>query len=1146
MTLQNLNFPTQEADLLEKTLDRSSSQQDTVKDNANGSKGNGSSSSSNPINNPPNISYKEEYSTGMEFKRVHTQDGISPYDMIEYDYRTSVIQEPDGTVVFEMNNVEVPKQFSQLATDILVSKYFRKAGVPETGHETSIKQAVHRIVHTLRREGEARGYFADSNSAQIFQDELAFLLLTQRAAFNSPVWFNAGLWHEYGIKGSGGNWFADPKSETLHETEDAYSHPQLSACFIQSVDDDLMGLFNLAKNEAKLFKFGSGTGTNFSNIRSRHEKLSGGGTSSGLMSFLEVLDRGAGATKSGGTTRRAAKMVILEMDHPEIKDFIDWKVHEEEKANALMKAGYEKGFEGEAYRSVSGQNSNNSVRITDEFMDKVINKEKWQTINRTTGEVHETWDAQELFQQVSEAAWKIADPGVQFDSTVNKWHTCKESGRINGSNPCSEFMFLDDSACNLASINLMKYLQPDNNFLTDEFRHAIRLFILAQEIIVDFASYPTDKIALNSVKFRPLGLGYANLGTLLMTQGIPYNSEQAFATSSAITALMTGEAYRVSAEIASHKGAFVEYDTNRESMLHVMQLHHQHLNQVDKKLAPGHILQAAQESWHHAYEEGQSHGYRNAQVTLLAPTGTIGLLMDCDTTGVEPDFSLIKYKKLAGGGYFKIINNSLPRALTNLGYSETQIQDIKDYILGKGSLGGAPYYETKASGGLSLQQAFSEQELIEADKAISQYQNMDSFTPFVNPKSLFTKGFSVSEIKEIQLFVNGSQTIEGAPHLKQEHYPVFDCANKVGIGQRFIAPIGHVKMMASVQPFLSGAISKTVNLPNHATVEEVYNIYMEAWKRGVKSIALYRDGSKLSQPLSSSNEEDSDTNDATQAKATPQNSHTDQKDKSLGSFKDIPLLDPNNMEENPEAGYGVRGVRHSLPIKRSGFTLEASVSGHKLFLRTGEYEDGSLGEIFVDMYKEGASYRSLLNTFAIAVSVGLQYGVPLEKFVNAFTFTRFEPNGKTDHPFIRSATSILDFIFRVLGYEYLNRTDFLQVKPETMDELNQPKNKYPDGRRPFPDNDKQSPETDSARPSSPNNPSKKEEQNQEKLLNQLQESAIDSSTSEPGVHEAHDTLDQQLAEFMGDAPQCNVCGHLTVRNGTCYKCLNCGNSLGCS
>ncbi|MBI3540767.1 MAG: vitamin B12-dependent ribonucleotide reductase, partial [Deltaproteobacteria bacterium] len=677
-----------------------------------------------------------EKRTGIVFPRYFTPLGVDPLQ-IKWTRRSSVIKEPDGSVVFEMHDIEVPESWSQLATDIVVQKYFRKAGVPDTaggreGAEVSVRQVVTRVAHTLRIAGEGLGYFSSPQDAENFEMDLTHLLVTQKGAFNSPVWFNCGLSHSYGISGSGGNWYWDPTTNSLREATDAYSHPQCSACFIQSVSDDLMSIFDLAKNEARLFKYGSGTGTNFSKIRGRQEKLSGGGTSSGLMSFLEVLDKGAGATKSGGTTRRAAKMVCLDIDHPEVLDFINWKVKEEKKAGVLIQhGGFDSDFNGEAYHTVSGQNSNNSVRLSDEFMNAYLRGDKWNTTFRTTGGVCDTYDARWMMKQIAIAAWSCADPGLQFDTTINRWHTSANTAKIDASNPCSEYMFLNDSACNLASLNLMKFVDAEDNFQVEDFRQAIRTFILAQEIAVDFASYPTQLVASNSHDYRPLGLGYANLGTLLMTNGIPYDSPKALAISGAITALMTGHAYRVSSEIAQTKGAFAGYEKNREPMLQVMRQHRDASYKIDDQLCPADLLKAARESWDCAVVEGEQHGYRNAQATVLAPTGTIGLLMDCDTTGVEPEFSLVKWKKLAGGGHFKIINQSVPRALRKLGYGEDPIRLIQDHILDKG-------------------------------------------------------------------------TIEGAPGLKSEHLPVFDCANRCGDGVRFIDPMGHIRMMAATQPFISG------------------------------------------------------------------------------------------------------------------------------------------------------------------------------------------------------------------------------------------------------------------------------------------------------------------------------------------------------
>ncbi|MBI4374414.1 MAG: vitamin B12-dependent ribonucleotide reductase [Deltaproteobacteria bacterium] len=935
---------------------------------------------------------------GIGIERRFTKKGIDPFGQVEWEKRTSTIKEPDGTVVFETRDLEIPSSWSQLATDILAQKYLRKAGVPGIGRETTARQPIYRIAHTLRGAGEESGYFSDTETAETFEAELTYLLLHQMGAFNSPVWFNCGLYHEYKIEGSGGNWHFDPVSQAIRETLDAYSAPQCSACFIQSVGDDLMSIFELAKSEARLFKYGSGTGTNFSHLRGRQEKLSGGGTSSGLMSFLEVLDKGAGATKSGGTTRRAAKMVCLDMDHPEIVDFIKWKVKEEKKAGVLIQhGGLTSDFNGEAYHTVSGQNSNNSVRVSDEFMNSYLQGGPWSTRFRTTGEVGETFDARWLMRQIAESAWQCADPGVQYDTTINEWHTCPNTDRIYASNPCSEYMFLNDSACNLASLNLMKFVDADGKFQIEDFRHATRVFITAMDIIVDFASYPRKEVAQNSHDYRPLGLGYANLGTLLMTSGIPYDSPKGRAIGAAITAIMTGHAYRISSELAAVTGPFAGFEKNAEPMLRVMNKHRDAAYKIDARSCPSDLLQAAREDWDEAVRVGEVYGYRNSQATVLAPTGTIGLLMDCDTTGVEPEFSLIKWKKLAGGGHFKIINQSVARALENLGYAPQDIKKIQDHILENG-------------------------------------------------------------------------TIEGAPKVSEEHLAVFDCANRCGNGIRFIDPIGHIRMMAAVQPFLSGAISKTVNLPNEVTVEEIEKIYVEGWKLGLKAVALYRDGSKHCQPLNAGNDKKSD----------------------------------NEKEEVVAQATQTKGLRKELPVKRRGFTVESSVRSHKVFLRTGEYEDGTLGEIFIDMYKEGAAYRSLINCFAIAISIGLQYGVPLEKFVNAFTFTRFDPQGPADHPNIKFCTSILDFIFRVLGMEYLGRTDFVHLKPATLDNHEQ-----------------------TATPAT-----------------SVGAAAATDFKTESQV--PSDDISKSLAELMGDAPLCDLCGHVTIRNGTCYKCINCGNSMGCS
>lgn len=1035
---------------------------------------------------------QRKHRKGLTFDRFFSRKDAAPLDDVKWTQRRSVITEPSGAIVFEMNNAEVPESWSQLATDIVVSKYFRKAGVPGTGHEVSVKQVVHRIAHSIRGYGENNGYFKVPKDAEVFEDELSYLLVNQFGAFNSPVWFNCGLYHEYGIKGSPGNWHWDEDKGSTVMLENSYEQPQCSACFIQKVDDDLMSIFGLLQKEARVFKFGSGTGSNFSHLRSKYEHLSGGGTSSGLMSFLEVFDKGAGATKSGGTTRRAAKMVCLDMDHPEILDFVRWKAKEEIKAKLLIAGGMDSDFNGEAYHTISGQNSNNSVRITDDFMKSYEADGEWSTRFRTNGEVHQTYKAREMMREVADAAWACADPGVQFDTTINDWHTSPNTDRINASNPCSEFMFLDDTACNLASLNLMKYRRDDGSFDLDSYRKAVRVFSTAQEILVDFSSYPTDAITKNSHDFRPLGLGYANLGTLLMTNGLPYDSEEGRVWAGALTAVMCGDAYATSAEIAAEVGAFAGYAENREPMLRVIAKHKEAAAAIDKRQCPTDLWDAAQDAWSNAEALGKKHGYRNSQMTVLAPTGTIGLLMDCDTTGVEPDYSLVKWKKLAGGGYIKIVNQSLTMALEHLGYPKAQRDDIIRYILGSQSL--------EDGGELDLARLkameFTDDEIQEAAQSVKMTGHLNDFTPHINPTSLANKGMSDEEITAAVDYISGRETIEGAPHLKPEHLPVFDTANKCGkYGQRFLQPMAHVKMMAAAQPFISGAISKTINLPEHSTVEEIEDLYVQSWRYGLKSVALYRDNSKGSQPLSSqlNEKKEEDADESGDAMAAM----------SLASM-DMRLW----------------GERKELPRRRSGFTLEASVAGHKLFLRTGEFEDGTLGEIFIDMYKEGAAYRSMMNSFAQAISVGLQHGVPLEKYVKMFTFTRFEPYGMTDHPNVRTCTSILDFIFRVLGMEFLGRNDLVHVPPS----IDTRSDGHPPGEKPELPQAADGIET-SVKETMPKN----------------QENSGDRAGQQAG-----DSLDEHMAEMMGDAPVCDTCGHLTVRNGTCYRCLSCGNSMGCS
>ncbi len=1048
---------------------------------------------------------------GLHVARRFTSPGRDPFDDVRWEQRRTVIANPDGSTVFAMEGVEVPAEWSQLATDIVVSKYFRKAGVPGTpGHETSVRQVVHRLAHTIRVAGEHQGgYFAGLEDADAFEAELAYMLVRQIGAFNSPVWFNCGLYHEYGIGGSGGSYAVDLATNTVQATRDSYSRPQVSACFIQSVTDDLMSIFELVKNEARVFKYGSGTGTNFSKLRGRMEKLSGGGTSSGLMSFLEVLDRGAGATKSGGTTRRAAKMVVLDMDHPEIVDFIHWKVREERKVAALVSVGYSSDFNGEAYATVAGQNSNNSVRVPDSFMNAVEKDGSWQTRLRTNGEVYETFQARKLWHDIADAAWACADPGVQFDDTIQKWHTCKSTDRIHATNPCSEYVFLDDTACNLASINLMKFRRDDGSFDIEGYRHANRVFFLAQEILVSFASYPTERIARNSDDYRPLGLGYANLGTLLMVEGLPYDSDAARTYAACVTAIMTGEAYALSAEMAASKGPFRGFEQNRDSMLGVMRQHREAARAIDPTLAPREMRAAAIEAWDRAMAFGGLHGYRNAQATVLAPTGTIGLLMDCDTTGVEPDFALVKFKKLAGGGYFKIVNQSVPKALQRLGYDSQEIERIVRYAVGYGTLQGVPHINDS-----SLHtKGFTESELVAIEKSLPNVLDIrqafgrgmlsdDTLTRLgvsmaEREKAGFNVlpflGFTDKQIDEANLYVCGTQTVEGAPGLKLEHLAVFDCANRCGTnGTRFIRPMGHVRMMGAAQPFICGAISKTVNLPNEATVEDVEQIYAESWKLGLKAVALYRDGCKLSQPLATAARKQTDEPTAATA----------------------------------EGAAPVKLHRRRLPRRRHGFTQEARIAGHKVFLRTGEYEDGGLGEIFIDMHKEGAAFRSMMNCFAISVSMGLQYGVPLEDLVDQFCFTRFEPHGRVEgHDNIKVSTSVIDYVFRVLGYEYLNRTDLAHVIDEA-----------PQGQL-------------LRRPHATDMPVGKEHRSAPAAsVGITPAKPVMAMTSR--VVDAEDagaaSLAVQNKKLLGDAPACDCCGHITIRNGTCYKCLNCGNSMGCS
>jgi ribonucleoside-diphosphate reductase alpha chain len=1119
------------------------------------------------------MSKKKSNIQELQFSRQFTKDDISPYDMFEYDYRTSVIKNPTGEVVFQMDNVEVPKQWSQIATDILAQKYFRKAGVPQsdgtTGRETTVKQVAHRMAHCWRVWGERYGYFATKNDAQVFYDELVYCILNQACVPNSPQWFNTGLHEVYGITGKPqGHYFVDSKDGQLKKSTSAYERPQPHACFILSVDDDLVndgGIMDLWVREARIFKYGSGVGTNFSSIRGEGEKLSGGGTSSGLMSFLKIGDRAAGAIKSGGTTRRAAKMVCLDLDHPEIVEFVNWKVNEEDKVAALIAAGYASDYEGEAYRTVSGQNSNNSVRIPNEFFNVLDEDGDWELKGRSDGRTMRKVKARELWNQINYAAWRCADPGTQYDTTINEWHTCPEGGPIRASNPCSEYMFLDNTACNLASLNLRKFFDENTNTLdVAGIEYTSRLWTVVLEISVLMAQFPSKEVAQLSYDYRTLGLGYANLGSVLMLSGIAYDSEEARGIAGAVTAIMTGIAYKTSAEMASFLGAFDKYEENKTHMLRVMRNHRAAAYDatdayegiqikpqgINAKYCPDYLLKSATKAWDDAVQLGEKYGYRNAQTTVIAPTGTIGLVMDCDTTGVEPDFALVKFKKLSGGGYFKIINQGVPQALRNLKYSEKEIDAIVNYAKGHATLEGAPHINN-----ISLsEKGFIAEEIQKLNAAMgSAFEIGFVFNVYTLGEACLQRlgfkpeqyndfgwsllealGFTDEQIDEANEYVCGTMTVEGAPYLKEEHLSVFDCANKCGHkGQRYIHAHGHIRMMGAAQPFLSGAISKTINLPNEATQEEIADSYRMSWELGLKACALYRDGSKLSQPLSNKSDKKKKTDTTTDAAAetvseTPQTQIVD-----MGKLTIEDLLDEVNKRVQSSADTSLKRQlariveRRTLPAKRRGFNQKAKINGQTLFVRTGEYADGTLGEIFIDMAKEGATMRSMLNCFAISVSIGLQYGVPLEEFVEKFVFTRFEPAGMVDHPNIKTTTSIVDFMFRSLGYEYLNRTDLVHVldKPEVLNT----------------GNDVWDAET-------PTIGDRKPELSEVRVVGAAAPQAVKPAhrTVAPKAMVGLDAVNAAAKSMQSDAPSCNTCGHITVRSGTCYKCLNCGNSMGCS
>ncbi|MCB0701368.1 MAG: vitamin B12-dependent ribonucleotide reductase [Ignavibacteriae bacterium] len=1172
----------------------------------------------------------------MKFSRHFTKDDVNVYDLFKYTHRSSTIKNPDGSTVFDMKNVEVPIGWSQMATDILAQKYFRKAGVPQfdekgkkikdengeqvTGSENSVKQVVHRLAGTWRHWGEQYNYFDTTKDAEIFYEEAAYMLLNQAAAPNSPQWFNTGLNFAYGITGSKqGHYYVNPENGKVEKSKDAYTRPQPHACFIQSVSDDMLnegGIFDLITREARIFKFGSGTGSNFSRLRSSEEPLSGGGVSSGMMSFLKIFDRAAGAIKSGGTTRRAAKMVVVDIDHPDVEQFIDWKAKEEEKVAALVtgskinkvfleaimeeaitnsaeieqnknlkelikraahrgvplnyidrvlelvKQGFtsleteafDTHYESEAYNTISGQNANNTVRVTNEFMKAVEADEEWE-LKWRTDEMHvRRVRARDLWNKINLASWKSADPGLQYDTTINEWHTCPESGRINASNPCSEYMFLDDTACNLASLNLMKfYNEETSEFDIEAYKHAARIWTVILEISVLMAQFPSKRVADLSYKFRTLGLGYANIGSLLMVNGIPYDSNEALAWTGALTSILCGQAYATSAEMAKELGSFPEYKLNEKHMLRVIRNHRRAAYNaktseyegltirpqgIDTRFCPQDMLTAAREVWDNALEMGEHYGYRNAQVTVIAPTGTIGLVMDCDTTGIEPDFAIVKYKKLAGGGYFKIVNQSVRKALVKLGYTETEIEEITKYSKGHGTFAGCPEIN-KAT---LLEKGFTEEKIkLVEDQLDDVFDIKFAFNKWTLGEDFLMKlglsdeeiadsslnllaalGFTPEQIEKANDYVCGTMMIEGAPHLKDEHLPIFDCANTCGKkGERSIAYMAHVRIMAAAQPFISGAISKTVNMSGSATVNNISEVHMKSWKLMLKAIALYRDGSKLSQPLNSANYD--------------------------GLEETVLLGDENTLDETLGAkeiheqieGQSVRkSERYKLPKRRKGIIREATVGGHKIFLRTGEYEDGQLGEIFIDMYKEGAAYRGMLNSFAILASKALQYGVPLEELVDTFTFTRFEPAGMVQgHEAIKNSTSILDYVFRTLGYDYLQRNDLVHVFAVDEDKNNPNGGDTPELQSP----ESRSNDIDDKGGSQP------DEKDIAKNIIAPQLVQLKAVTTNDGGR-AKKQAELDEARSLGyTGEMCSTCSSSRVkRNGSCTVCEDCGTTSGCS
>ncbi|WP_075221407.1 vitamin B12-dependent ribonucleotide reductase [Acuticoccus yangtzensis] len=1242
----------------------------------------------------------------MRIDRRYTTDGKSPYDGIEFRTAVSEIRNPDGSVVFRLDNVMVPASWSQVATDIIAQKYFRKAGVPaklvkdtenqvpvwlsrskaddealaalpqneRTVGETDSRAVFDRLAGAWTYWGWKGKYFDTEDDARAFYDEIRYMLATQKVAPNSPQWFNTGLHWAYGIDGpSQGHFYVDFQSGELTRSATAYEHPQPHACFIQSVADDLVndgGIMDLWVREARLFKYGSGTGSNFSSIRGEGEKLAGGGKSSGLMSFLKIGDRAAGAIKSGGTTRRAAKMCVVDVDHPDIEAYIDWKVKEEQKVAALvtgskvvkkhltavMKAcvncegsgddcfmpeknpalkreikaakqamvpenyvrrviqfakqgytsiefpTYDTDWDSEAYLTVSGQNSNNSVRVTDDFLHAVKSDRDWDLTWRTSGAVAKTLPARELWEKIGYAAWASADPGIQFHTTINDWHTCPAGGEIRASNPCSEYMFLDDTACNLASVNLMQFRAEDGAFQTELFEHAVKLWTMVLEISVTMAQFPSAEIAQRSYDYRTLGLGFANIGGLLMVSGIPYDSSKGRSICGAISAIMTGVAYATSAEMARDLGPFPKYAENQDAMLRVIRNHRRAAHgenggyeklatrpvPLDKAACPdAALVERAEAAWDRALGLGQKYGYRNAQATVIAPTGTIGLVMDCDTTGIEPDFALVKFKKLAGGGYFKIINRAVPAALEALGYSQSQREAIIAYAVGHGSLSGAPHInpdsltekgfpaeaiaavEDSLASAFDIRFAFNKWTI--GEKVLRQMLCADAKLDDPAFDVLSALGWSKKEIDAANIHVAGAMTLEGAPHLKAEHLPVFDCANPCGrLGKRFLSVESHIRMMAAAQPFISGAISKTINMPNNAAVVDCMAAYELSWQLGIKANALYRDGSKLSQPLSAAliSDDEDEVEEIIEAPVAARAAKVAEK-----------------LVERVVEREVITRKRESMPDRRKGYTQKAIIGGHKVYVRTGEFDDGRLGEIFIDMHKEGAAFRAMMNNFAIAISLGLQYGVPLEEFVDAFTFTRFEPAGLVQgNEAIKNATSILDYIFRELAISYLGRNDLAHVTPEDVGGAtalghgvkgDKPQQQMVSrglvrGQQ-FRLIRADAPEAravdviahaltrtaahgnaatalaplEEASPAGERSPIDELRAEVAALLGAEMEAPAAAAAKPAAPTSSEQAMIARLKGFEGDP--CGECGNFTlVRNGTCLKCDTCGSTSGCS